>query len=223
MSASIEVETKFSIEGEAEFRRFLAAAGTPASVRKQLNGYLDGPGGELDRMGWMARIRLVGDETFLTLKGAAPEIRGLPDGVFRALEIERRLPWADAASCFDTGTVPRGLLDPGPEAPPEVRDFLGSGRGSVVAWSLTIRWTFRDPGRPDLIADETWFPDGSRDFEVEVEWDDVTIARRRAEEIARAAGVVLTPQTMTKHARANRHRQSGVPAPIEAVTRGRGR
>lgn len=236
----IEVEAKYSIEGEAEFRRVLACAGTLASVREQLNCYLDGPRGDLGRMGWMARIRLTEDEAVLTLKravggwGGKPVAgtRGSPDGVFRAVEIEREVPRALAAAWLagagrapgggrrrggkvgwagqlDRGRTERGLLDPGPEAPHEVRDFLSSGRVALVTWSLTLRWTFRDPGRPDLIADETWFPDGSRDFEVEVECDDVATARARASDVASAAGVALVPQALTKHARAMRRMGGG--------------
>lgn len=206
---SIEVETKVAIAGEEEFRRILACAGTPASVREQLNGYLDRPDGELDRLGWMARIRLTADEAVLTLKRAVAGTRVSSDGLFRAVEIEHRLPRARAAVCLeDGGEVPRGLLDLGPEAPPEVRDILASGPVAILTWSLTIRWTFRDQGRPDLIADETWFPDGSRDFEIEVECDDVAEAQARIRDIANMAGVEVAPQTLTKHARALRHRGS---------------
>lgn len=222
----VEVEAKYAIEGEREFRRILACAGTPASVREQLNCYLDGPRGDLGRRGWMARIRLTEDEAVLTLKRAVAGTRGSPDGVFRAVEIERGVPRAPAVAWLENaggapgggqgvGRTVRGLLDPGPEAPREVRDFLSSGRAVLVTWSLSLRWTFRDLGRPDLVADETWFPDGSRDFEVEVECEDVAAARARAHDVARAAGVSLAPQTLTKHARALRHVGMG-PHPIPA-------
>ncbi len=225
----VEVEAKYSIQGETAFRRILACAGTPTSVRAQLNCYLDGPRGDLHRMGWMARIRLTDHEAVLTLKKAMPGTQRAGDGVFRAVEIERPIPRTLARAWVEKAGRPSGsrrrreqdLLDPGPDAPREVREFLASGEVTVVTWSFTLRWTFRAAGRPDLLADETWFPDGSRDYEIEVESEDVEAATARALDVAGAAGVVLTPQTLTKHARAMRRRRA--PARRRGAARHRAR
>lgn len=212
MNISVEVETKYSISGESDFRRFLCAAGSPASVREQVNAYLDGQNGDLCRMGWMARLRLVDKGAVLTLKRAVDARRGV-DGVFRAVEVEVAVPRDTAVACLQR-SIDRGCLDPGPQAPREVRDLFLSGLVTLVTWSFTVRWTFRDPGQPDLVADETWFPDGSRDFEVEVECDDPIIAQARAQTIAAVAGIQLTPQTMTKHQRAKLRTPGGVLPPV---------
>ncbi len=220
MPLPVEIEVKYSVPGEAEFRRLLAAAGTPASVRTLLNCYLDGPRGELDSLGWMARIRLTEGEAALTLKAAVAKATDTPDGLFRAVEIERRIsPRAVRAWIEGAGEARADLLDPGPQAPDAVRGVLVSGQAQVTTWAMTTRWTFREKGRPDLLADETWFPDGFRDFELEVECDDVTVARTRAESLARVASVSLTPQTATKHVRALQHARIGVPVPVAWVTR----
>lgn len=218
----VEIEVKYSVSGETDFRRILAVAGTLATVRSHLNCYLDGPQGELRRMGWMARVRLNDDDALLTLKGQAPG--PTEPGVFLTVEIERNLSRPKVLAWVQKdGKAPVGLLDPGPDVPGEVRDLLASGRVSVQTWALTTRWTFRDQGGLELVADETWFPDGFRDFEIEVECRDIAAGQMRISEVSRSAGVLVHPQEMTKHARALLHVGNGPRlAPTYVVARSYG-
>jgi len=208
----VEVEAKFQIHSELDFQRVQDHAGSLVSTREQLNCYLDTAERDLVRLGWSVRIRFTEDQAILTWKHRTASGIRADDAVFRAVELERALDRTVAMRCLtavvrDERIVPEQALwiDPGPPCAQEVRERARSRRLVVTGWSHTRRSTYRVPGRPDLILDETRFPDGTRDFEVEVECEDPQQARERALDAARAAGIRLTAQTRTKHERALGH------------------
>jgi hypothetical protein len=75
----------------------------------------------------------------------------------------------------------------------------------VTTWSLTRRLVVPVGDGFAIEADETCFPDGYTDFELEVEHPDPDAAARILGDLGRSAGVDLVPSPATKHGRARTH------------------
>jgi uncharacterized protein YjbK len=206
--APIETEVKLRIDGREDFERLLGALPRPRRWGLQLNLYLDTDTGTFRGARMTLRVRITPDHARLTWKHG----RGVDGCTFRSTEIETVLNRAEAVRWVRTGAfdgLDLGALEGFEEA--SVR--LGGAALRITNWSLTRRAVCDTPRGITVEADETVFPDGFRDFEVEAEDDDPALALEVIEEAAQAAGVTLRPQPRTKHARADLHRGS-LPIPI---------
>jgi len=181
-----------------DLMRLLEVLPPPRRWGMQLNCYLDTADGALAARGSSLRVRVTPDHARLTLKVRRHQSRG----TFRAEETEIAVPrdravrWVRCEEPLDL----QGL------AGFETVLAWAAGRPlRVTLWSLTRRAICDTPFQVTIEVDETVFPDGFRDFEVEAEHDDPVRARQVILHYAGLAGVRLRPQRQTKHARAARH------------------
>lgn len=199
VAAGIECEVKMEVASKEDLLRFLSVLPKPRRWGMQLNCYFDTPGGDLLAEGISLRVRVTPDHARLTLK----QKRGREGATFRTEETEVAVDRAAAIAWIREGKAFDLARMSGFE---EVADRV-SGRMLVVAnWSLTRRAICDTEGNVTIEVDETVFPDGHRDFEIEAEDLDPEKAMRAISAYAERAGVVLQPQSMTKHARADAHR-----------------
>ncbi len=198
-SVGIECEVKLEVASRRDLLAFLAVLPAPRRWGMQLNCYLDTPGSLLRVQGISLRVRVTPDHARLTLKSR----RGREGATFRTeeteVEVERdaAIAWICHGQAFDLARI---------DGFEEVARLV---RGQVLAvnnWSLTRRAICDTDDGITVEVDETVFPDGHRDFEIEAEDPDPDKALRVIQAFAALAGVALCPQSMTKHARADRHR-----------------
>lgn len=200
----MELELKLALVDPALLPRLLEALPRPDRVVEQRNRYFVDPEGVTERERLTIRVReersggaIEPDRVVLTVKGRSRVF----EGYFEAEEREEELPLA---------------------AWTRVRD----GRASLLdLTSPLVVWLARDRGLRDLEehasmvnvrhvipvegfvleVDETTWPDGSIDAEVEVETDRPAAARELVLRLAGAAGVRLVPQTRGKYSRLRAH------------------
>ena len=203
MTERVEVELKLALAEPARLPALLAALPAPEGAVLQRNVYLEDPGGVLVTQRVMTRLREERDEP----REEAPIARAIltckrrtsiAHGVFSAEEVEQAVPVARWLAFRDGGEP---LLD-GLEgdAATMLRDTLGVTALTVRGATTNLRRRVRAGGFL-LEVDETRFPDGSVDAEVEVETDDPEGARAVVEAAAAEAGVALAVQTLGKYAR----------------------
>lgn len=198
--SSIEIEIKLVVRDEGDFQRLMGALPDPMGVREQLNLYLDTSGGMMAGIPAAFRLRISARKAWYTLKKRT----GAPaSAVFRSLEIEEETD-RDSAVAWLSGV--RGLEPPKGEDFGEIGALIAEDRLVVRDWSWTRRWEFAVRRDMKLLADESLFGDGTRDFELEIEHPDTDRAQRVALDVARRAGISLAPQVKTKHGRARDHR-----------------
>ena len=202
----IECEVKLVVASRKDLHRFLAVLPKPRRWGMQLNCYLDTPGSDLLAEGISLRVRVTPDHARLTLK----QKRGRDGATFRTEETEvavdraAAVAWICGGSAFDLARMS------GFEG---VAARVAGQSLSVANWSLTRRAICDTPEDVTIEVDETVFPDGHHDFEIEAEDPDPEKALRVIDAYAARCGVTLLPQDLTKHARADAHR--GVrPIPI---------
>lgn len=188
----IECEVKLRIGSRSDLYRLLRHLPKPRRWGLQLNVYLDTEDRVLEAARASLRLRVTPDHARLTAKWG----RGVAGCTFRCVEVETPV-YRDAAVAFIDGRGPLPMGD-GFE---DVTDITAGRPLVVVNWSLTHR-TICDVDGFVVEADETIFPDGSRDFEVEVETLDPDAALALLQRVAAIAGIGLAPQTRTKQARA---------------------
>ncbi len=201
----IEREVKLSLAGPDDYRRFAGALPAPRRWGMQLNVYLDTSDGRLRARRVSLRVRITPDHARLTMKCPPGDqtTRDQETGAFVNVETEvemdrgKALAWVTGPAAATPWDVPGfGAL----------REWLGGGGLVVSAWSLTRRAVCDTAWGVTVELDETVFPDGVRDFEVEAEHPDAVLARRVLELHAARAGVAVEVQVMSKYARARAHR-----------------
>lgn len=209
-SVGVEIEAKYLVPSEEDFRRLLDCAGALRTVRSHLNVYFDTLDLYLRKKGWAARLRFgeAGGVTF-TLKARINK-QAAKNGVLYAVELEQELDAVEVLSYLGNRVVPAGALSLS-ELPESVAGEIAKKELVMLSWCLTRRWVFQEQREPDLIADECEYPDGFRDYEIEVECDDTTKGRQRALRAAALAGVQIFPQRLTKYERAMLHRSNNEP------------
>lgn len=195
----LECEVKMVLRSREDLQRMLAVLPRPRRWGMQLNCYLDTADGDLAAGGGSLRVRITPDHARLTFKLR----RGVEGAAFLADETEiavdraQAVAWVRAEAPLDL-SARRGF---GAAA------LLVAGRAlSVSNWSLTRRAICDTPEGVTVEVDETVFPDGFRDFEVEAEHEDPDLALGVIAHYAGRAGITLGTQSMTKHARADAHR-----------------
>ncbi|MBM4370953.1 MAG: CYTH domain-containing protein [Deltaproteobacteria bacterium] len=178
----VETELKFRLAGEEELARLEALLGKPLLLR-QLSSHYWIPGSPPHAS---LRLREVDGAAELTVKrGGAPPV----DGLHVREEVSERIDagLAVALLCGEVSPAELPLVHRTGLAAP----FHDAGR------LLTERRTFR-AGILPVETDRVLFPDGSRDWEVEVEAPEAAALRGALLELARRAGVALVPSRDTK-------------------------
>lgn len=195
MTGHEESEIKYSLFGRDDHQKLVGPDGLKgaAGVELQKNHYLDTR--DLRLAGGMAMIRLRTSSggAILTFKRGSE----LEAGVFRATEVEAPL---------EGGTVEEILRDPKnlyalPIPPVEAfRSRFGEPDLLWVGVLVNERKRFRD-GRFLAEVDRMVFPDGSEEYEVEVETEDLPAARTWLLEEFERLRVRARPSRLTKLAR----------------------
>jgi len=206
----IETEVKFTIHDRHAFARLLAAVGEVERLTHQLNVYLDTPDHRIASAGFSLRLRIAnqGAATWTTKRR-----RGRSDGTFVSEETEASADHAQAVSWVRAG---RGFVVPRVPEMSEVLRAVGNEPLIVMTWSLTHRYTARANGF-EFELDETIYPDGAVDYELEAEHPDAVAAAKALESLCAAAGVRFEPAEHSKRARARKHASPDAPIPIDLV------
>lgn len=193
-----EVELKLRLNEEADYERLRACLGPPVETVEQVNHYFEAAGDGLRAAGAMLRVREGDGPPTVTLKVRAR----LAEGVLEAREVEASL---DAGTWEEIRLGARGMesLD---VAPVRVAvDLLGSPARLEVQGTMRNRRERHTMGGRVLELDRTELPDGTRDFEVEVETDDPADTRQAVEALLRSCGAGWTEQTQSKYQRFLEH------------------
>ncbi|HNU68257.1 MAG TPA: CYTH domain-containing protein [Myxococcota bacterium] len=230
-NTATEREIKLRIDGRDDYRRLAGVLPVPRRWGMQLNAYLDTPDSLLRNVRTSLRVRITPDHARLTMK--SPWSAGFLDGSVvvtpagfepvtgHAHPDPRAVSWErDSSGAFvhretevqiDRALAIRWICDPSLATPwlfegfEGLRDQTGDGGLRLVCWSLTRRAICDVPEGLTIELDETVFPDGFRDFEVELEHPDSERALKVIMEYAAGAGISLHHQEFSKHARARAH------------------
>ncbi len=189
----MERELKFHLPDKAAYDRLAEALGTELKRELQINHYLDTPDGELSRSGKsMMRVRDRGTHYTTTFKcGIA-----MTEAYFESEEVQTQIP-AQLAQAMQTGDLP---LEAQALAPiRRLFEVFGVQERLVPQGTMqNLRRTYHLSEHDVAELDETTFPDGSVDYELEVETDEPG----RVKSVLELLGFGdLAPQPKTKYAR----------------------
>lgn len=188
---SLEQELKFSLPDRAAFEKALAFLGPAEAVLEQVNHYFSAPGGEVSA-NWSLRIRQEADCFELTLKSGRKQV----EGYFEAREINHELTSEQAREMLASASwAPEWFTRWEPLR--LLKEEFGVDQPLYIGSLRNLRHKCRkmDWGQPEL--DQTSFPDGSIDYELEVETDRPDAVRSALEPLAE----LLTVETKTKFRR----------------------
>ena len=187
MVGELEQELKFEFTDRVAWDRALEALGPPSSRLEQVNHYFSDAAGS---SGWSLRLRRENGNYRLTYKSG----RSAQDGYFQALEVEE---------CVDSPSAEKffaGLASDDPlwSLPPLARLRADRGVSQLIYLGCNRNQRFPCPQEGWVAElDISEFPDGSIDYELEVECSDPASVR---EQLQRMLGA-LTVQTKTKYRR----------------------
>ncbi|MEM7164354.1 MAG: methyltransferase domain-containing protein [Planctomycetota bacterium] len=190
-----EREIKIAL-GSAEDHAKLAAA-LPSFIGEELqeNSYWDSPDRRLTAAGIMLRLRIEGEAAVVTIKGQATKSA---DGLFQAAEHE------DSIELSVAHQVNAGQLALEAVQHPLVAGLLAAHEiVSLERWG-TMRNRRRRYQLPDgwvAELDETHYPDGSVDWEVELEGEDPEAGRHFIQQALDGQPIAHRPQTSSKSQR----------------------
>jgi len=202
VTAGIEIELKLGLRDPASLGALLRVLPAPVAVREQRNHYLVDPEGNLARAELMLRAREEWDAsrdpaTLERVVITAKRRTSVTAGVFTAEEREDELPIPAWRDFLATG---RGLAGREGDALAWAREVAGFEELRVLGVMTNLRRLVELEGFV-LEVDETRFPDGTVDVEVEVETATPAMARAVVEDAAARAGVALFEQPLGKYAR----------------------
>jgi uncharacterized protein YjbK len=191
MCGAREDEVKLALE-PGEFTRLLAHLGPADRELHQVNHYFDSPDGFLGRNGVVLRAR-EDVQRVLTVKIGRNE----GEGLFCSREHERPLGEEELAALVEGRSSPLELF-------PELSALLPSPRPAIryLGAVENHRRLYHRPGGWEITLDETRFPVGPLDHELEVELQGTTgdpVGEIR--EIFARLGLVWRPQSRTKYER----------------------
>jgi len=191
-----ESEIKYSLRGVEDHRKLVGPGGLQESrgLERQENYYLDTLDLRLSRERAMLRIRnLAQGGSLLTLKRGS-EIEA---GYFRSSELESPLPPGSLAGILES---PPTLYQMDLAPVGELRSRFGELPLRVIGTLVNERRLFQSGGFL-VEVDRISFPDGSEEYEVEVETETPAVARKWLESEFRRLGVNAAPSRETKFAR----------------------
>ncbi|MEE2780021.1 MAG: CYTH domain-containing protein [Myxococcota bacterium] len=203
IGAAMERELKMALEGSTDLEKILKRLPKPEEIVEQRNHYFVDPPMLLSSVGMMVRVREERSPdaptphlVILTLKRRV----SASDGVFVAHEEETLLDHSDWA---EVQSGDRDLVSLPCDALKGIRD-LGVSRLDVRGTMVNLRRKISLGGFL-LEVDQTTFPNGVVDSEIEVETDRPEEARAMLEEVAREVGITLRVQTRGKYGRLLKH------------------
>lgn len=195
-----EIELKYRLEGVEDYDAFCVWMGDPEEDWEQVNHFYQSPDGSIPGARGVIRIRLEKDTAVFTVKLGGPLARGL------ASSREYEEPW----------TGGRDVLPPPPEALWHVGHPGLSALAEEVGGNFPLVWAgqmvnrrklYRLAGDLCLEVDASLYPDGARDYEVELETEAPERVRPRLTELLARSGVRFSAQSETKYQRFLRHRR----------------
>lgn len=207
MAVNEEIEIKLKIANRADFEKFIAVLPPERRRTVQLNVYLDTKDTVVKGSGASLRLRVTRSAAWLTLKRRIGTSTG---HTWKSLEAEvpvdrdMAVAWCRGCGDFKLPNVPEMA---------EIASLIGERKLGFRTWSRTIRHAC-ELGEDIIVeVDETMFPDGTVDYEIEVEHVDPAKAFGVVQQLASTARISLYNQIETKHARARAHTADG-PLPI---------
>jgi len=201
----LEREIKLRLSGPADYIAIAGVLPVPRRWGMQLNVYLDTADGRLKAAHVSLRVRVTPDHARLTMKTPSRMRDSADDETGAFVHDETEVP-------LDRAVAVTWISAPGAARPRDVPGFgligtLAGGQPLIVpTWSITRRAVCDTAWGVTLELDETVFPDGFRDFEIEAENLDSRYALHVIEIHAAAAGIRLWRQDSSKQARARAHR-----------------
>jgi len=197
-----EIELKYRLDGRQQYSRLCEALGPPSEEVEQINHYFQSTDGKIPGDRGVIRIRVERGRPVFTVKLGGMVEAGLVD----ARDFEE--PWQG----------------PPDRMPPPQEEFWDKGYAGMAALAqmfggrFPVAWVGRMTNRRRICrtaggllleVDASLYPDGSEDFEVELETRDPAGDRRRLEGLLARLGVSVEPQTATKYQRFLEHRVRG--------------
>jgi uncharacterized protein YjbK len=192
----VEREWKIIVDGPDAMERLVSWLGTPEREHRQRNIYFDTPDSDLRRMRRMLRVRVAGGTVVITFKSDSQIV----DGFMSSREIEMELD-AQTWSAVDRGE--RDLADL-PHAPVVAAlEGLSSPRLRAHGELQNLRRFYPRSAGYTLELDQTHYPDGTVDGEIEAEVisERAMVVRADLEAILQSVELPMTPQTQSKYAR----------------------
>ncbi|MGQ9590013.1 MAG: NYN domain-containing protein [Planctomycetota bacterium] len=195
----VEREVKFAIPSREDFLRLRDSPewGAPGRTVRQFNYYFDTGDRLLGQNRILLRIREdagpSGRRCTVTWKCG----RETAPGVFESEEIEEEIP---AAALDAARRDPGKLWEISPRVAAALSERIGR-RPLGLAGSLENERTRREVGGWILELDRTSFPDGSENYELEIETDRPLEAKAWAEREVEGKGIRLAPERRTKYER----------------------
>ncbi len=197
----IETEIKLRIRSAEDLARIARALPEPLSVRRQVNHYYDTPDREIQaRLAGMFRVRRENDVWLACAKLGA---RLAADGTLQSTEIE--VPWLPPPDWQPTDTQTLWASDLKPIR--KLRDELGVA-DVVYLGAMKNERTVHAFGEVWIELDRLTLPDGTPDYELELETDHPEVVRPELEALLRRVNVPVEPQTRTKFERFLRTRRA---------------
>ena len=190
----IEKELKYILPGDWARRSLIAHFGGEAKIAVQENYYFYPQNREIGNINEMLRLRREGGSVIATYKRG----RSARDGAFVADEFEETLSSAEFAEVI-SGRRNLSAFDIAPVREAK-RDF-GSVNFALLGRVENERTKVRMPSGDVLELDRTSFPDGSADYELEVETDDAEVMRGYLLDVFRRLDIDAVAQTKTKFER----------------------
>jgi uncharacterized protein YjbK len=190
VSESLEQELKFRLEGSSGFRRAVEFLGPVLATVEQVNHYFGAPGGQVSPL-WSLRVRQEDQGYELTLKSG----RQQRDGYFEASELTCPLSDEQAELLLTLVQWPEELQQLEPVQ--KLREQFGVAQPAYLGCLQNQRHKCQIHawGQPEL--DITSFPDGSVEYELEIE----TAQPQEAAAYLQPLAAVMTPQKTTKFRR----------------------
>jgi len=197
-----EKEIKIDLEDESSYLKLLEFLGNPRSRKRQINYFFDTDDFSLEDNGWALRIRDREGDGTITLKGLETRDR---QGLTIRPEIEESFP-----TYLIPEAIKQGLhIDRIPANLKEITlAFIDSLRLNLRVSFETERTTVLHKINDqdiDFEIDRTVYPDGSVDFELEIELEDKSetpAAIKYTREVFERLGIEWKLQSASKFARA---------------------
>ena len=199
---NLEIEIKLRLDAFPDYLKLLGILGNPDSEHRQVNCFFDSEDHQLLADHWALRVRVEDRWGLITLKGTAAETSGI--AVVRE-EMEERIDRAQALSLVN---LQGDVLDVDCQPIRTVKErYPGVSLAKLVMFdNLRLSKEFKiGDYMYTLELDRTDFPDGSTDYELEIELEHTDQTPVVTNYLRRLFGTLNIPfetQEATKFARA---------------------
>ncbi len=189
-----EIELKYRLQSRLDYEKLCQGLGVPDEEVEQENHYFQSEDGEMPGEKGVIRIRLEKGTAVFTVKLGGM----LVGGISRSQEYEE--PWEGGLEELPpSGTVFWERGHAGMDAMEQA-----FGRRPPLVWAgrmVNRRKLYRLPGGMNLEVDESRYPDGQSDYEVELETAEPERERERLQALMDRFDICYVPQVKTKYER----------------------